>query len=82
MSATPRKQLQAFYKAQGLTGKHARKAVTHDLRLARRNFKAKPVLFVRSWQARCRLGIGSLFVWSETAQGHGYWRERAEALPC
>lgn len=79
---TPRKQLQAFYAAQGLTGKHARKAVAHDLRLARREFAALPGDLREGWKVHCRGGLGALFVWANSPQGHVYWQQRAEAQIC
>lgn len=75
---TPRKQLQAFYAAQGLTGKHARKAVAHDLRLARREFMR--VSTPEYWRYSCKFGLSGLFVWHISRQGARYWMLRERGL--
>lgn len=72
---TPRKQLQAFYARQGLTGKHARKAVAHDLRLARKEFNR--TYQGGNWAGACEFGLAGLFVWRLSPQGSGYWIDRS-----
>lgn len=58
-------QLRAFYAAQGLTGKHRRKAMQYDL---------KQVKKLRNHATDMSLMF--LFVWSCTPQGGNYWALR------
>lgn len=58
-------QLRAFYKNQGLTGKHLRGALKHDRRRIRKlsaHTNAEPLC--------------SLFVWGRTREGCAYWNSR------
>lgn len=58
-------QLRAFYAAQGLTGRHRRKAMQYDL---------KKVKELRDFDGDHSLV--SLFAWARSPQGWRYWRRR------
>jgi hypothetical protein len=60
-----KKQLSAFYTAQGLTGKHRRKAMQYDL---------KQVKKLRNYCGDYQLV--SLFDWHASPQGWLYWHVR------
>lgn len=58
-------QLREFYAAQGLQGKHRRKAMQYDLKQVKKLRKSSgdgPLL--------------CLFGWTCSPQGHSYWRKR------
>lgn len=62
-----KKQLQAFYAAQGLTGKHRRAAMRYDMRQIKKHsdaFSPKGV------------DLSYLFLWDHTPQGWAYWYAR------
>lgn len=58
-------QLRAFYAAQGLTGKHRRKAMQYDL---------KQVKKLRNYD--CDYQLVCLFDWHASPQGGLYWHKR------
>lgn len=58
-------QLNAFYAAQGLTGKHRRKAMQYDLKQVK---KLRKVPFDGS--------LVGLFDWHGSPQGWLYWQNR------
>jgi hypothetical protein len=62
-----KKQLSAFYAAQGLTGKHRRKAMQHDMRAVRRNADCYNIA---GWT------LGFLFMFLHTPEGGPYWYAR------
>lgn len=69
--ATYNKQLKAFYKAQGLQGKHLRSALKYDRRRVR----------VESETSRFTApnALSHLFLFSESREGHRYWMVRDDA---
>jgi hypothetical protein len=84
---TPRKQLNAFYARQGLSGQALRRAVVADLRLVRRNEAACSWHHwsgLPTYAERCRHSdskdydreIAGLFDWARTPQGFSYWGTR------
>lgn len=84
---TPRKQLNAFYRSQGLSGQALRRAVVADLRLVRRNEAASRWhnwMGEQTYAARCRAKdlldyereIAGLFDWAASPQGFSYWGKR------
>lgn len=58
-------QLREFYAAQGLQGKHRRKAMQYDLKQVKK-------LRERSGDHR----LSGLFSWVHSPQGWRYWRQR------
>lgn len=74
---TPNRQLSAFYKKQGLTGKHLRSALKHDRKLVLKNTRAENTPQQMQYLRRHPYGIESLFHWSSTPEGHDYWAPRA-----
>lgn len=62
-------QLRAFYAAQGLTGKHLRSAMRHDMRRIRKYSNKYPEL-VGGWL------LSFLFLFEDTPEGYNYWRVR------
>ena len=83
---SPRKQLSAYYKAQGFTGQRARKAVRDDMRRVRELFRRSSsayiaiVGFERAWYNCAHMGIAGLFMLSESREGFDYWYDRARSL--
>lgn len=69
-----RKRLSEFYVAQGLTGKHLRKALQWDMRAVRANI-ANPVCNGCNRYTN-GLSLSGAFIWSETPQGLSYWSAR------
>lgn len=63
-------QLRAFYAAQGLTGKHRRKAMQYDL---------KQVKALRTHDMDSDLMF--LLLWAESPQGYSYWSSRDNRQP-
>lgn len=75
---TAKRQLSAFYVEQGLTGKHLRSAIKHDLKLVKQN-----VIGCFGYDQRLRpLGphedrqLSCLFVWFDSPEGYDYWADR------
>lgn len=64
------KELSAFYKKQGLTGKHLRSALKYDRKAVRQNI-ASPVCF-----GVADVSLWGAFAWSKTPQGGDYWCAR------
>lgn len=62
-----KKQLAAYYDKQGLTGKHRRKAMQHDLRIIRNSPKLSP----DTAHLHARID------WSRTPGGYDYWLNRS-----
>lgn len=58
-------QLREFYAAQGLQGKHRRKAMQYDLKQVKKLRQA-----FGDWE------IIALFNWNNSPQGRVYWRDR------
>jgi hypothetical protein len=67
-----KKQLSAFYAAQGLTGKHRRKAMQCDMRAVRRNATC---CNIDGWT------LGFLFMFRHTPEGGPYWYARDAFRP-
>ena len=68
-----KKQLKAFYRAQGLSGKHLRSALRWDMRTAKANALEFAV------ENGIELDVSSIsnaFDWSESKQGFDYWADR------
>ena len=72
-----KKQLQAFYKKQGLTGKHLRSALRHDMRRVRQCARAFAYYIGTDRYKDC---LSEAFVWCDTPEGVTYWLDRHEAL--
>jgi hypothetical protein len=66
MSRTIKKELQAYYAKQGLTGKHLRKALQYDMKAVRREGR-RPYRVTSLCHA---------FDWIATPQGVDYWHNR------
>lgn len=62
--STVKNQLRAFYAKQGLTGKHLRMALRHDMKAVARNADFE------DWP---RYGIMHAFGWSRSPEGGRYW---------
>lgn len=83
---SPRKQLQAFYAAQGLTRQEARKPVAHDMRRIREEFSsnARCVIaehgFSEAWELCSYCGIAGLIIFRFTKEGAEYWAPRSRML--
>jgi len=63
-----KKQLRAFYVKQGLTGKHFRKAMQHDMKAVRANCDK----YSRPESDK----LSGCFVFKATRQGFDYWADR------
>lgn len=89
MKRTPRTQLRAYYASVGIKGSAARKAIAHDLRLARANYADQNRMVCAelgldaAWKKLCGLGyhnvLGAAFIFDFTPQGRKYWSDRAYA---
>lgn len=83
---SPRKQLSAFYKAQGLQGKQARKAIQADMRRVRELFRSENEMriaelgFEGAWYRSASSGIAGLFSFMRAREGITYWADRARML--
>lgn len=87
MTRTPRSQLRAFYASIGITGSAARKAIAHDLRLARYNYADQNRAICAelgrdvAWARLCTIGLhnplAAGFLFELTPQGLDYWAQRA-----
>lgn len=66
-----KKQLSAYYAAQGLTGKHRRKAMQYDMKAVRKNTKAF------HGYARPVHVLGAAFIFKDSPEGQQYWARRA-----
>jgi len=83
---SPRKQLSAYYKAQGFTGQRARKAVRDDMRRVRELFREQNASCIldrgeaEAWEIASQSGIAGIFVFCITREGIDYWAPRAYAL--
>jgi hypothetical protein len=62
-----KRELQAFYAKQGITGQHRRKAMRYDLKAVRKYGNGASELCLS-------------FVWSKTPQGFRYWAARDWAM--
>lgn len=68
-----KKQLQKFYRRQGLTGKHLRSAMRWDMKAA----KANAVEFADEMcEPLDTSGLSYSFNWGSTKQGFLYWSGR------
>lgn len=65
-----KQQLKAYYKAKGLRGKRLKRSVWADYVKAMAHCEYEPDPLV---------GLSYLFIFSDTPEGHYYWRERADA---
>lgn len=65
------KQLRAFYKKQGLQGRHLRSALKYDRRRVREEADVDRFADF-SW-------LGCLFLFEEAREGGAYWHERSAA---
>lgn len=73
-----KKELRKYYAAQGLTGKHLRKALQHDLKAAR----AEPPIYKPAYYSPevCKLRgskLVSAFDWQTSKLGAAYWLNRS-----
>lgn len=66
---TVKNQLRAFYAKQGLTGKHLRMALRHDMKAVARNADFE------NWPA---WSLTAVFAWSHSPEGWRYWWLRDE----
>lgn len=67
-----KKQLSAYYDKQGLTGKHHRKAMQHDMKAVRENIKA-----FHGCDSPAPTSLGSAFIFDGAPEGYEYWARRA-----
>lgn len=69
-----KKQLQKFYRRQGLAGKHLRSAMRWDMKTA----KANAVEFAKEMgEPLDTSSLSHSFEWSTTKQGFDYWADRS-----
>lgn len=66
MSRTIKKELQAYYAKQELTGKHLRKALQYDMKAVR----------LEGTSSHRVTSLVYAFVWCVTPQGLNYWNNR------
>lgn len=64
---TVKNQLRAFYVKQGLTGKHLRMALRHDMKAVAKQ------AYDSDWP---HFSIIEAFCWVRTSEGSRYWYER------
>lgn len=67
-------ELRAFYADQGLTGKHLRKALRHDMKAVARN------IAVQGCGYRSVRSLQTAFGWGSSLEGSDYWGYRACAI--
>lgn len=67
-------ELRAFYANQGLTGKHLRKALRHDMKAAARNIQAQGRTVVSD------IALVHSFGWDQSPEGLTYWAMRSVGL--
>lgn len=65
-----KQQLKAYYKAKGLRGKRLKRAVWADY--------VKAMAYCNC-EAYNHDPLSYLFIFSDTPEGHHYWRERTDA---
>jgi hypothetical protein len=66
-----KRQLKAYHKAQGLTGKRLKRAVWADVARVKKNQDMAPECY------RPSHGIEARFGWIESPEGGRYWSRRA-----
>lgn len=64
-------ELRAFYANQGLTGKHLRKALRHDMKAVARNIQTQGRTVVSD------TGLTRAFGWDHSPEGMSYWALRS-----